>query len=473
MSQDQQYFPPPPPNSGAGKDQSLPMTDTPASAHPTAQVAELQASYPGDDGFPPPPPGPPPKQQHVPQFAVDEVPPPQPPRPQPGYEQPPPQTFHPQQGAQYIGQPQGGLYVPPPPPRRLSQHLGDTDINSPVHYTRDPKKLVGYLVPFPKPAVKDVDPAMIPDRFLIYTPPPPPLHAPAEGEKEAKLHKVQRKWQEEVRSAKTNTDKVTSWKGIKSRATKGIDKAMGYTTTSNIDFLGRVSGGPQQPAAPRDTHAEDGVEEADQTKKTVGIEEMVLIYPESLGMDENQIREEFVNTMLRTKTKAQRDAIISTGLMPVAYGIDILATFVWPFGGLGEIDTVWAYNNIRGAKTARSVTRRLNSSGTTGDAEKEKLHLHFTASPRIELLRKYLAADCHKTDSRMFPGFAIAPTETDVLEAIGWSPSQAGGQKNWEDEQWEMNEVKDDLRLVMHKSAREWDKWCKAFQKDPEKAMKK
>ena len=346
--------------------------------------------------------------------------------------------------------------------------MGDMDINSPVHYTRDPHRLVGYLVPFPKPAIKDVDPTKIPDRFLIYTPPPPPLIAPSEGEKEAKLHKVQRKWQEEVRAAKTNQDKVASWKGFKSRVTKGIDKGMSYTSTSNVDFLGRLSGGPQ-----KDTHAEDGVDEGDQTKKTVGIEEMILVYPESLGLDENHIREEFVNTMLRTKTKAQRDAVISTGLMPVAYGIDILATFVWPFGGLGEIDTVWAYNSIRGAKTARSVTRRLNSSGTTGDAEKDQLHLHFTASPRIEILRKYLAADCHKTDSKMFPGFAVSPTETHVLEAIGWSPSQAGGQKNWEDEHWEMNDVKDDLRMVMHKSAREWDKWCKAFAKNPEKAMKK
>jgi hypothetical protein len=32
-------------------------------------------------------------------------------------------------------------------------------------------------------------------------------------------------------------------------------------------------------------------------------------------------------------------------------------------------------------------------------------------------------------------------------------------EKNWEDEQWETQEVKDDLRSVFHKSAKEWDKW--------------
>lgn len=377
-----------------------------------------------------------------------------------------PQFYDPSSGP---GDP-AGLYVPPPPPRRLSANYGDDDPTNPIHYMRDPHKLVAYLVPFPKPRLSNIDTAKIPDRFLIYTPPPPPLTAPAEGEKEGKLHKVQRKWQEEVRSAKTSTAKVTSWHGVKSRVTKGIDKAMGYTTTSNLDFLGRVSGSPQ----PTDKHADDGVHEGSETKKTVGVDEMVLIYPQTMGLDQRQIREEFVNTMLRTKTKAQRDAIISTGLMPVAYGIDILATLVWPFGGLGEIDTVWAYANIRGAKTARSVTKRLSSSSTSGDAEKDKLQLHFTPSTRLETLRKYLAAQCHKRDQKLFPGYTASPTETDVLEAIGWSPSQTGGeQKNWEDEQWEMTEVKDDLKLVMHKAAKEWDKWCRAYEKNPEKAMKK
>jgi hypothetical protein len=174
------------------------------------------------------------------------------------------------------------------------------------------------------------------------------------------------------------------------------------------------------------------------------------------------------------KQKALRDAIISTGLMPVAHGIDILATLVWPFGGLGEIDTVWADANIRGAKTARSVSKGLSPSSATGDHDKDTLRLSFEPSQRLEALRLYLAANCNKTDPNLFPEYTSAPTETDVLEAIGWTPHQSGGEsKNWEDEQWEIAEVKDDLKLVMHKSAREWDKWCKAYAKDPEKAMKK
>jgi hypothetical protein len=121
----------------------------------------------------------------------------------------------------------------PEPPLRKSLQLGE-DATSPIHYMRDPHKLIAYLIPFPKPDIHKgllhkADAANIPDRFLIYTPPAPPLVAPKEGEKEDRMHKLQRKWQTEVREAKQSDAKVTSWKGIKSRATKGINTAMGMT----------------------------------------------------------------------------------------------------------------------------------------------------------------------------------------------------------------------------------------------------
>jgi hypothetical protein len=518
-----QKFPPLPPNSGAAQNDPVPIVE----AYPTVGVAgrlPQQDSYTAPTQPPRPPPisdlSPNPKSQHlqqmsgleagaVPHSEPNQYPPPppqirtnaddvthdkpvfQPPRPQ--YEQPTyaqawhqdtyeplPQLPRPQLETGSLGAKSQdaqsayaqsayalGAYVPPLPPRRHSQNFGADDLSNPIHYARDPHKLIAYLVPFPKPRIQGIDPATIPDRFLIYTPPPPPLAKPAEGEKEAKLHKVQRKWQEEVRAAKTSTAKTASWQGVKSKATRGIGKAMQYTTPSNLDFLGRATGGSKS-----DSEA-DGVHEGETTHKTVGVEELVLVHP-PMGMNPDEMRAEFVNTMLRTKTKAQRDAIISTGLLPVAYGIDILATLVWPFGGLGEIDTVWAYASIRGAKTARSITKRLSSTSATGDHENDKLHLRFEPSQRIAILRQYLAADCHKTDPKLFPEYASAPTETEVLEAIGWNPHQNGGEeKNWEDEQWQRTEVKEDVRVVMHKGAREWDKWCKLYAKDPEKAMKK
>ena len=209
---------------------------------------------------------------------------------------------------------------------------------------------------------------------------------------------------------------------------------------------------------------------------------MVLIYPSSYAATPDQVKTELINTMMRSKSKAQRDAIIATGLLPVSAAIDILATVIWPFGGLLEVDGVWAYSSIRGAKTARSVTKRLTSSTKHGvthhDTEEQemqgdKLHMSFQQDPRVEVLYRYLCTTCTKRDARVFPSTGTATTESEVLEAIGWAPSQTGREKNWEDEQWETSEVKDDLRNVMGKGAREWDKWCREFEKSPEKAMKK
>ena len=368
----------------------------------------------------------------------------------------------------------------PVPPRRHSAQFGDDDPSNPLHYTRDPHRLVAYLVPFPKPTIKGIASAAIPDRFLIYTPPPPPLSAPKEGEKEDKLHKVQRKWQEEVRAAKTSDAKTASWKGVKSKATRGIDYVMSKTTTSNLDFVNRIPGAK---ADPKDSHADDGIHEGDTTHKTVGLEEMVLVYPASYGANPDQVKAEFINTMMRTRSKAQKDAVIATGLLPVTAAIDLLATVVWPFGGLLEVDGVWAYSSIRGAKTARSVTKRLSSSthsGTTHhqteeqEMQGEKLRMTFTQSPRLEVLSRYLTARCKNHDPKRFPSTDVAPTETEVLSALGWSSSQTGNvNRNWEDEEWETQEVKEDLKSTLGKAGKEWDKWCQAFAKNPEKALNK
>ena len=249
------------------------------------------------------------------------------------------------------------------------------------------------------------------------------------------------------------------------------DAGMGQTKTSNLEFLNRIGGGQQEE---HDSHAEDGHEEGEKTNATVKLEEMLLVYPSSMPGSPEDIREEFINTMLRSKSKAQRDAVIATGLLPVSAAIDILLTFVWPFGGLLEIDSVWAYASIRGAKNSRSVTKRLTSTSGSGEHDEQKLHLEFTPSPRLAILDRYLASRCHDRAADLFPSVGASPTESEVLEAIGWFPSSKGGQeRNWEDEQWEISEVKYDLKSVMGKGAKEWDKWCLLFAKEPEKAMKK
>ncbi|EFQ34996.1 hypothetical protein CGRA01v4_09447 [Colletotrichum graminicola] len=447
-----------------------------------------------------------------------------------------------------------------PPPKRQGSDFGNDDPSNPIHYSRDPHKLITYLVPFPKPWLKAKAPSdAIPTRFLIYTPPPPPLQAPPEGVKESVAHKVQRKWQNEVRQAKTSDAKTTSWAGFKAKCTRGVDKAMQYTTTSNLDYLARVTPSPKPPSSishklaikgkgkkdkkdkAADGDEKDGKEKGEtsekrddtetllndpnrgqegkvvdeqarqeklaeeqgykdeekgehgdlmeddpahashETKRTVGVEEIVFVYSPSMNMTPEAMREEFINSILRTKSKAQRDAIIATGLLPISLAIDTLMIAV---SGLFEVNAVWAYFTIKGSKTARSVTKRLASSSKKPEsidpekseaemAEEDKLKLSFKPANRLDVLARYLEAECHRVDSRMFPRYTSSPTEVECLEAIGWSPALTRGQKNWEDEAWEVNDVKEDLRVVMHKAAKEWRKWCGRFEKNPEKSLSK
>ena len=116
---------------------------------------------------------------------------------------------------------------------------------------------------------------------------------------------------------------------------------MSQTKSANLEFLNRIGGSQDEHTSSGDKHANDGVTEEDMTKRTVGLEEMVLVYPSLVSGTQDELRAEFVNSMLRSKSKAQRDAIIATGLLPVSAAIDILATVIWPFGGLLEIDSVW------------------------------------------------------------------------------------------------------------------------------------
>ena len=183
----------------------LPPTPPPPS-HPTQQLPpdlSVRANEPWQSEYNPPPPPQPPRPQDLGSATTqlrDTNPtattqlsnePPAPPLPQrhgnsvveaaaPTY----PPAYNP---GEYAGQQsfQSGQQFQPPPQRLKQTFAVDDDPSSPVHYIRDPHKLIGYLVPFPKPKLSNVKPEDVPSRFMIYTPPPPPLQKPAEGVKEA------------------------------------------------------------------------------------------------------------------------------------------------------------------------------------------------------------------------------------------------------------------------------------------------
>ncbi|RMY64226.1 hypothetical protein D0864_12415 [Hortaea werneckii] len=123
--------------------------------------------------------------------------------------------------------------------------------------------------------------------------------------------------------------------------------------------------------------------------------------------------------MLRCESKAEKDAIIATGLLPDSFAIDTLATLLWPFNGLPEIDA-----------HSRCKDKSLCHKTPHFDLGEDRLTLSFTPSARPPPLGEYLAARCHEREPKLFPYIAATPTEIGFLEAVEWLPSQTGLEKN-------------------------------------------
>lgn len=285
--------------------------------------------------------------------------------------------------------------------------------------------------------------------------------------------------------------KVTRVKRLKWRGTKATAWGINKLKSSNLEFLNRVAGIQDQAnsMAP------------DVYSKTIAPEEIVLIYPSSSEEEEEEenlaansqqpaaLQQEFIASMLRTKKRAYKDSIYATLLFPPALVIDTLAVPIWPFGGLAEVDLCWLYASLRGAKASRSVTKRLTSGDLTDKKAASQLTLTLVSSPRVQILTQYLAAACHKADPTLFPVYVSPPGETQCLEAIGWSHSDQDGDDagsgtgmalglaaktmSWDDEQFEITQVKDDIKDTFRKGAKEWAKWTKLWTKKPGKAAKR
>jgi hypothetical protein len=172
-----------------------------------------------------------------------------------------------------------------------------------------------------------------------------------------------------------------------------------------------------------------------------------------------------------------------------------LFTYLLPSGGALEVDGVWAAASIKGAKTARSITKRLASSTSSGkfhsSSHQDQLKLTFIPSTRTAPLESDLQNQCHQLDPKRFPqthaslksveggGGQGVVSEEDVLESIGWIPAGRAiegfevPETNWEDESWERKHVLEDVRATFGKAAKGWEKWVKGFEKDPKKAESK
>ena len=459
--------------------------------------------------------------------------------------------------------------LPPHPSARSNSTSSMTVFSSSetLAHSREPGKLTAYLIPLPKPRLKGVNAADIPTRFVIYTPPPPPLSKPAPGEKESHWHKTQRKWQEDVRKATISNASAVTWKGVKAKATRAIGKGVSMTKTSNLEFLDRVSdgaiasavpsSGSTPPASPsrnsiasldapaRNSHDRDvnglsanGIEPPPRSpartasvtrsipaftgcprsaKPPKHLEALRLVYPPSLALSPDAVRAEFTASLLRTRARSQRDAVVASSLLPLAAAVDV--SLILTFGGLMEVSAVWAHSSIRGARTSKRVAKGLavgeerereaaegrdGAGGQEGEEEvvevrgctcghhtdsfgtaavvrtakekgkeksKEKnpgIALSLTLSPHAEVLRAYLEMQCLRREFAMFPqldGMSGDVTEAAALEAIGWKPVPRA--------EWEL-EVEDSKGQVEKLTRAEDEAWqVREAKEDLRRLMKK
>ncbi|KAF8856605.1 hypothetical protein BDZ45DRAFT_460062 [Acephala macrosclerotiorum] len=367
--------------------------NAPAQEKGPPQVAQLPTSY-----------------EHITGSAAKKEPPQVPPRPpsQPSNRVPKPTPDLPKRAA----------------PSPLRQHITGRPLtivedvftseeggNGSLKYMREPQKLIAYLIPLPKPKLSKntENEDALPERFLIYAPPQPHLLEPAKGVKEPKKHWCKRKLQEEVQKATKYNGKTSSLRGLHSKTKKGVVWAIRHIKATDIVFLGRI-----------------------QNKE---VNEIVLVYPSSVTHTIPEVRFEFIAQITRTKKKASKEAAISTILLPVTFTIDTFAAVIWPFGGLFEIDAVWAYASIKGWNTSRVVTKRLGARESIFrkyGGKEPALYLRFQQDEKMDVLRRYLAECCHKKDPKMFDSAGPPPTETQVMKAIGWSPvvrGKTGGER--------------------------------------------
>lgn len=346
-----------------------------------------------------------------------------------------------------------------PPRRRLT--TGDIPINT-VAYARNPERLVAYLIPLPAP-IRQGQKLDVPQRYMLYTPPAPHLLKPEDPNvKERKRHKLKRIAQQEIKKAKTYEGKTLSLKGLHSKTLRGVDWAVAAIKGSDITFFSRV---------PRKE-----------------VKELILIHPASVLTHQSpeKVQGEFKDQLARTKRKARKHSVISVALFVPSLVIDTLAAVIWPFGGLAEIDGVWAYASISAYLTARNVSKRLSNEPASAadlnerrrlqrelhggegsphsdndgvlrpvgerprtgsrtvhfqeewDEEDAEIHqerekgrkagvkIRLVPDEAMETMERYFQEILHKQNPMAFPSSGVPPTKTDVLSSIGWWPDRRG-----------------------------------------------
>lgn len=325
----------------------------------------------------------------------------------------------------------------PQEPQQMSGALPD------LQYSRNPTRVMAYMIPLPQPlrngVVQDV-----PQRYMLYMPPAPDLLKPTDKTtKERKRDKAVRRWQREVRKAKTFNGRVVSLGGIQSVSIRGAVWVLSVIKPSDVTFLSRV---------PRKS-----------------VKSLVLVHPEGPATrSTDDMFRDVKGELSRTKSRTKRDFWIGTALLPFTFTIDLIIPV---FGGLSEVNMVWMAVNASAWMTANKVVNKLRPAqenfpayqdqhdgavmlrrsntvdGSTGAGqardghdehntsekgrgaknkgeEKDKtIQMVFQPSPAMDLMKRYVEAACHKRNPEAFhnPG-GYVPGEAEVLASMGWAP---------------------------------------------------
>lgn len=359
--------------------------------------------------------------------------------------------------------------------------------------------VMAYMVALPQPLGPNGQPVDVPQRYMLYLPPAPDLlkPSPSSGMKERKRDKCVRRWQAEVRKAKTHSGSVVSLSGLYCATVRGAVYCLSLIQRSELTFLSRL---------PRKT-----------------LQELCFVHAAGEGPAGRRRFELVKEEFQRNKHIAKRDFWIGAVVLPFAQGVDIAIPIG---GGFSEVTSVWMIVTGSAWKTASGMLQRLvfqeqdvemsdadgRTVAVTGEslhstdnasecfddgggmcaaneqpenpeagktsrwkkakAQKPPIETKFRSSTSLDELSHYIQAACHARNPNAFPDVGQPSTEERVLTSIGWAPDDRESEDREADAEWQIRKATEDLKIVVAKAAKTWDKFCMVSMQDPEKALR-
>lgn len=325
---------------------------------------------------------------------------------------------------------------------------------------------------------------------MFYLPPAPDHFKPlsSSGTKERKRDKCARKWQGEVRKAKMHSGSVVSLSGLYSATVRGAVYCLSLIQRSELMFLSRL---------PRKT-----------------LRDLCFMHPAADRMAASRRFEMVKDEFRRNKHVAKRDFWIGAVVLPFAQGVDIAIPIG---GGFSEVTLVWMIITGSAWKSASGMLQRLvfrdgdfnmrnldgRESAHPGDnandhpnedrdasashevpvkgktskwrkakEKKPPVETIFRPSTSLDEISHYIQAACHARNPKMFPNIGKPSTEAQVLQSMGWAPEDRESEDKEGDVAWQIRKTAEDLKVMVAKAAKTWDKFCTTYVVNPEKALR-